>query len=54
MATTILRAAGIDVRDDDLPVVELVHESMLAMFAVLDTADPARFPFEPIDPSRAP
>jgi hypothetical protein len=54
MARTALRAAGIDVHDEDLPVIELVYDSMRAQLAALDTADPARFPFAPIDPSRAP
>jgi hypothetical protein len=54
MARTTLRAAGIETRDEDLPVVELVYESMRALFAALDTADLVRFPFDAIDPSRAP
>jgi hypothetical protein len=54
MARTLLRAAGVEVGDEDLPVVELVYESMRAAFAALDTADPGRFPFETVDPSRAP
>jgi hypothetical protein len=54
MVRTTLRAAGIDLRDEDLPGVRLMYEAMGGQLAILDTADPVRFPFEPVDPSRAP
>jgi hypothetical protein len=54
LVRSTLAAAGIDVSDDDLPLVTLVQAGVLAQVAALDDADPARFPFEPLDPSRAP
>jgi hypothetical protein len=53
-----LRAAldplGIDVDDDELPLIQLIHDAMGSGFALLLAADVARFPHEPIDPARAP
>lgn len=54
MARAALREAGIEVDDADLPLVELVYQSMVQQFAALDAADPVRFPFAPVDPSQAP
>jgi hypothetical protein len=54
MARAALREAGVAVDEDDLPLVVLVYQSMVRQFAALDAADPVRFPFEPVDPSRAP
>jgi hypothetical protein len=46
--------AGIEVSDDDLALVELIHGGYEGNSATLDQLDTARFPFEPIDPSQAP
>jgi hypothetical protein len=54
MARSVLGGIGIEIDDADIPLVELVYERMLHQFQALDAADPSRFPFEPVDPSRAP
>ena len=54
MAKAALAAAGVDVHDEELPLVELVYDNMLRQFAALDAATPGDFPVAPVDPSRAP
>ncbi|MHB1486956.1 MAG: hypothetical protein ACYCS7_07705 [Acidimicrobiales bacterium] len=54
MVTTTLARAGFAVEPEDLGLVRLIHDVLFASVAALDGADPARFPFEPVDPSRAP
>jgi hypothetical protein len=53
-----LRAAleplGIDIADDELPLIELIHDVITPGYDLLLTADLGRFPHEPVDPSRAP
>ena len=53
-ARAVFAKAGIDVTDDDLAVVTLIQAGYEAGASALDQIDPARFPFEPIDPSQAP
>jgi hypothetical protein len=53
-AAALYRLAGLEVSEQDLALVELVHDGFLGQLAVLDSADPARFPFEPVDPSGPP
>ena len=53
-ARAVFTKAGIEVNDDDLALVALIHSGYEAGSAVLDQIDPAQFPYEPIDPSRAP
>ena len=53
-ARAVFAKAGIEVSADDLALVALIHSGYEASSAVLDQIDPAQFPYEPIDPSRAP
>ena len=53
-ARVVFERAGIEVSDDDLALVSLMHAGYEANSAALEQLDTARFPFEPIDPSRAP
>ena len=53
-ARVVFERAGIEVSDDDLALVSLMHTGYEANVAALDRLDTARFPFEPIDPSKAP
>jgi len=53
-ARAVFAKAGIEVNDEDLELVALIHSGYEAGSAALDQIDPARFPYEPIDPSRAP
>ena len=53
-ARAVFERAGIEVSDEDLALVSLIHAGYEANSAALDQLDTARFPFEPIDPSRAP
>ncbi|HEX4821558.1 MAG TPA: hypothetical protein VFV00_15235 [Acidimicrobiales bacterium] len=53
-ARAVFAKAGIAVTDEDLALVLLIHAGYEASSAVLDQIDPAQFPYEPIDPSRAP
>ena len=53
-ARVVFERAGIEVSDDDLALVSLMHVGYEANSAALDQLDTATFPFEPIDPSRAP
>ena len=53
-ARAVFARAGIDVSDEDLALVALIQSGYEAGSAALDQIDPARFPYEPIDPSRAP
>ena len=53
-ARAVFAKAGIVVSDDDMALVALIRDGYEAGTAVLDTLDMARFPNEPIDPSRAP
>jgi hypothetical protein len=49
-----LAAQGVEVDEDELPLVQLLHDLLAPTYASLLTADPGRFPHEPVDPSRAP
>ena len=53
-ARLVFERAGMEVSDDDLALVALMHTGYEANSAALEQLDTARFPFEPIDPSRAP
>ena len=53
-ARAVFAKAGIPVTDDDLALVALINAGYETGAGALDHVDPARFPFEPIDPSRAP
>ena len=53
-ARAVFAKAGVEVSEDDLALVALIHAGYEAGSSALDTADTTRFPFEPIDPSRAP
>jgi hypothetical protein len=53
-ARVVFERAGIDVSDDDLGLLSLIQAGYEANSAVLAQLDTAMFPFEPIDPSRAP
>ena len=50
----VFERAGIEVSDDDLALVSLMHAGYEANSAALDQLDTTTFPFEPIDPSKAP
>ena len=50
----VFERAGIEVSDDDLALVSLIQAGYEGNSAALDQLDTSRFPFEPIDPSRAP
>jgi len=54
LARASFRRAGLEASAEDLVLVRAVHDMLLAQLDVLADADPARFPFEPVDPSRAP
>ena len=54
LARASFRRAGLEVSAEDLALVRAVHDMLLGQLDVLLGADPARFPFEPVDPSRAP
>lgn len=53
-ARAAFERAGIEVSDDDLALVSFIHAVSEDNSAALDQLDTARFPFEPIDPSKAP
>ena len=53
-ARAVFAKAGIEVSDDDLALVALIHAGYEAGSAALNQIDPSTFPYEPIDPSRAP
>jgi hypothetical protein len=53
-ARAAFERAGIDVSDDDLALVALIQAGYEGNSAALEQLDIAQFPFEPIDPSRAP
>ena len=53
-ARAVFERAGIEVSDEDLALVSLIHAGYEGNSAALDQLDTATFPFEPIDPSRAP
>lgn len=53
-ARAVFERAGVTVSDDDLALVALIHAGYEGNSAALEQLDTARFPFEPIDPSRAP
>lgn len=53
-ARVVFERAGIEVSDDDLVLVSLMHSGYEANSAALEQLDTASYPFEPIDPSRAP
>ena len=50
----VLATQDVVVDDDELPLIERLHLLLAASYAPLGSADVARFPHEPIDPSRAP
>jgi hypothetical protein len=52
-AATFVRA-GIEVSPDELGLIHLIHDAVFSSAASLEAADPARFPFEPVDPSQPP
>jgi hypothetical protein len=54
LATATFTRAGVAVNPEDLSLVRLVYEGVFPLLAALDGVDTARFPFEPVDPSRAP
>jgi hypothetical protein len=49
-----LHADGIDLSTGELELVALMFEGLLGTVSELAKADTGRFPFEPIDPSKAP
>lgn len=53
-ARAVFDRAGLEVSDDDIALVALIHAGYEASARVLDQADLVRFPHEPIDPRRAP
>jgi hypothetical protein len=53
-ARAVFAKAGIEVGDDDLALIALIHAGYESGSAALDQLDTGRFPYEPIDPSRAP
>jgi hypothetical protein len=53
-ARAVFEHAGVDVSDDDLALVSLIHAGYEANSATLAQLDTTRFPFEPIDPGTAP
>ncbi|MEY2431266.1 MAG: hypothetical protein QOC92_991 [Acidimicrobiaceae bacterium] len=53
-ARAVFERAGIEVSDDDIALLSMVQAGYDANSAALEQADTVRFPFEPIDPSRAP
>lgn len=53
-ARALFAKAGVEVSDDEMALIGLIHAGYEANAAALDAIDPLRFPFEPIDPSRAP
>jgi hypothetical protein len=53
-ARIVFARAGVPVSDDDLALISLMHAGYETNSAELAQLDTARFPFEPIDPSRAP
>ena len=53
-ARAVFERAGIDVSVDDLALISLIQAGYEGNSAVLAQLDTASFPFEPIDPSRAP
>jgi hypothetical protein len=53
-ARAVFEHAGVEASDDDLALVSLIHAGYAANSAALDQLDTALFPFEPIDPSKAP
>jgi len=53
-ARAVFAKAGIEVSDEDLALVALIHAGYEAGSAALDQIDAVQFPHEPVDPSRAP
>jgi hypothetical protein len=53
-ARAVFERAGIDVSDDDLALVAIIQAGYEGNSAALEHLDLATFPFEPIDPSKAP
>lgn len=53
-ARAVFARADVEVSDDELALIGLMHAGYAANAAVLDAIDLSGFPFEPIDPSRAP
>jgi hypothetical protein len=53
-ARAVFERAGISISDDDLALVALIQAGYEGNSVALEQLDLARFPFEPIDPSRAP
>lgn len=50
----VFERAGVLASNEDLALVALIHAGYEGNSAVLEEVDTTRFPFEPIDPSRAP
>lgn len=53
-ARVVFERAGLEVTEDDLALVSLMHAGYEGNVATLEQLDTGRFPFEPIDPSKAP
>ena len=53
-ARAVFEHAGIEISEADLALVSLIHAGYEGNSAALDQLDMTVFPFEPIDPSRAP
>jgi hypothetical protein len=53
-ARAVFEHAGIEISEEDLALVSLIHAGYEGNSAALDQLDTTVFPFEPIDPSRAP
>ncbi|MEY2452066.1 MAG: hypothetical protein QOD92_1640 [Acidimicrobiaceae bacterium] len=53
-ARAVFERMGIEVSDDDLVLVELIQQGYEGNAAALEQLDTGRFPFEPIDPTKAP
>ena len=53
-ARAVFERAGVAATDDDIALLRVLDAGFAQGIAALATADPATFPHEPIDPSRAP
>lgn len=53
-ARAVFERAGIEVSDDDLALVALIQAGYEGNSAALEQLDIEQFPFESIDPSKAP
>jgi hypothetical protein len=48
------RMMGLEPTTDEVGLAALLRDSLMAQAEQLTAADVVRFPFEPVDPSRAP